>query len=110
MYDSDNKFDSLCTYDTNDDKLSEVQTSFEWLKENWDESDDSAEEFDPNECWKPKLIRCSPLVAYKRKTLREYFCPADLHAKSTLKHVQQMIDNGILSLKTEFETGQFDDA
>ncbi|XP_043490452.1 leucine-rich repeat protein SHOC-2-like isoform X1 [Polistes fuscatus] len=110
VYDSDNKFDSLCIYNTNDDKFSEVQTSFEWSKENWDESDDSAEDFDPNECWKPKLIRCSPLVAYKRKFLREYFCPADLHAKPTLKHVQQMIDNGILSLNTEFETGQFDDA
>ncbi|XP_015180987.1 PREDICTED: protein LAP2-like isoform X2 [Polistes dominula] len=109
VYD-DEFVDSLRTLDTSDDKLSEEQTSFEWSKENWDESSDSAEEFDPNECWKPKLIRCSPLVACKRKNLKEYFCPADLHAKPILEYVQQMIDSGILSSNTEFETGQFDDA
>ncbi|KAI4497551.1 hypothetical protein M0802_007321 [Mischocyttarus mexicanus] len=93
VFNDENYFLDSYTYNTNDDKLSEIHASFEWVKENWDESDDSSEEFDPNECWKPKLIRCSPLVAYKRKTWKEYFCPADLHAKPTLKRIQQMIDN-----------------
>lgn len=40
---------------------------------------------------------------------QSHFCPADLHAKSILKHFIQMLNNSTLSSNTEFEIGQFED-
>ncbi|KAF7406107.1 hypothetical protein HZH68_005476 [Vespula germanica] len=107
--DSNESLHSFYTYNTNDDELQEIQNSSEWVEENWDDSENSADEFDPNEYWEPKPRQCSPIFAYKRQIFQSYFCPSDLHAKSIGKHLKQILHNATLSLNTEFETGQFED-
>ncbi|XP_047348231.1 leucine-rich repeat protein soc-2-like isoform X2 [Vespa velutina] len=102
--DDNESLHSFYSYKINDDELQEVQNSSEWVEENWDDSENSADEFDPNEYWKPKLRQCSPIFAYKRQILQSHFCPADLHAKSILKHFRQMLNNDTFSSNTEFET------
>ncbi|XP_066593403.1 leucine-rich repeat protein SHOC-2-like isoform X2 [Prorops nasuta] len=77
------------------------------IMEDWDVSNDSANEFDPNE----KIIpRSKNVLASIKRINQRRFCPADFHPVSTTRKIRQMRQTGNLKCQIKLVEGQFDDA
>ncbi|XP_076659810.1 uncharacterized protein LOC143363068 [Halictus rubicundus] len=79
----------------------------EFRTEHWDTSEDSADEFDPNEDREPKIRRYPPFTFYRPFQL--IYCPGDYHATRVKTRVMKMLREGTLVWPTSHAEGQFDD-
>ncbi|XP_060811339.1 protein lap1-like [Bombus pascuorum] len=74
----------------------------------WDSSEDSADEFDPHECRKPKQRYYPPLTFYQ--PYQEVYRPADLHESRIQTRIRKMLECGAIVRRSNYEEGQFEDA
>ncbi|XP_043585620.1 leucine-rich repeat protein SHOC-2-like [Bombus pyrosoma] len=74
----------------------------------WDPSEDSADEFDPHECKKPKQRYYPPLTFYQ--PYQEIYRPADFHESKVQTRVKKMLECGAIARRSSYEEGQFEDA
>ncbi|XP_076636739.1 uncharacterized protein LOC143349394 [Colletes latitarsis] len=83
------------------------ENAVDMTNEHWDSSEDSADEFDPNELREPRRRVYSPFTFYK--PYQRVFCPGDSHNKPIMTRVSKILQNRTLSSSMNFEEGQFDD-
>ncbi|XP_033214795.1 leucine-rich repeat protein soc-2 homolog isoform X2 [Belonocnema kinseyi] len=76
------------------------------LEENWELSEDSTEDYEPNCITAQKYRYTTSMVPTKFS--EHFFCPADLHVMPIQEQVLYMRDDAISM--PNFEEGQFDDA
>ncbi|XP_050479564.1 leucine-rich repeat protein soc-2-like isoform X2 [Bombus huntii] len=74
----------------------------------WYISEDSADEFDPHECRKPKKRYYPPLTFYQ--PYQEIYRPADFHESRVQTRVSKMLECGAIVRQSSYEEGQFEDA
>ncbi|XP_017790997.1 PREDICTED: leucine-rich repeat protein SHOC-2-like [Habropoda laboriosa] len=79
----------------------------ELMNERWDTSEDSADEFDPNEYKEPKRFGYSPFTFYK--PFQRVYCPGDYHPSRVVTRVVEMLRKGTLIWQSNYEEGQFED-
>ncbi|XP_033333379.2 uncharacterized protein LOC117224510 isoform X1 [Megalopta genalis] len=73
----------------------------------WDTSEDSADDFDPNEGREPKIRTYPPFTFYR--PFQRIYCPADRHPKRVKLKILKMLQEGTLVWPTNYAEGQFDD-
>ncbi|KZC04560.1 Leucine-rich repeat protein soc-2 like protein [Dufourea novaeangliae] len=79
----------------------------EFANEHWDTSEDSADEFDPNEPREPKRRAYSPFTFYK--PFQRVYCPAEFHETRVIHRIIQMLQEGTLVWSSSYAEGQFED-
>ncbi|CAK9834332.1 Leucine-rich repeat protein soc-2 homolog [Anthophora retusa] len=77
------------------------------IDEHWDTSENSADEFDPNEHKEPKRVGYPPFTFYK--PFQRVYCPADFHPTRVGTRIVEMLRKGTLIWQTSYEEGQFED-
>lgn len=77
------------------------------FNEDWDTSENSADEFDPHENKEPKPRVYPPLKFYQ--PYQQVFCPSDFHETRVITRIKKMLENGTLVWSSNHEEGQFED-
>ncbi|XP_017755521.1 PREDICTED: leucine-rich repeat protein soc-2-like [Eufriesea mexicana] len=79
----------------------------ELLKEHWDTSEDSSDEFDPHEYKNLKKQYYSAFTFYT--PVQQMYCPAIFHEISVQTRVKNMLQSGVLVWSSNYEEDQFED-